>query len=305
MIFTVPRVLADFTHLASKCVLVWTIHRNRSAEGVSLLTQMLYTLVFLTRYVDLLRPGGWKEPYNVIFKFFYLISSFYTIFLMMKVFPRTRERERAWKMGLGSVGVSLVLAPVVIPIFSEYSSLWFEDILWTFSIILESVCVLPQLLLLRQTTVPTVINSYYLLMLGSYRAFYIVNWFVRAVGREHHVDWISIIFGIIQTAFYVDFAWVYYTRQRVKLRNGAVVDSDDYRNSYLVNKVLSIRRRRSEDEEEQRLHHDDDDGHQPRNNRWGERGISVSADDPLETHRNERPLATDRDAEGFSENDSN
>jgi hypothetical protein len=33
------------------------------------------------------------------------------------------------------------------------------------------VCVLPQLLLLRQTTVPTVIDSYYLLALGSYRAF--------------------------------------------------------------------------------------------------------------------------------------
>ncbi|KAL4921047.1 ER lumen protein retaining receptor-domain-containing protein [Aspergillus aurantiobrunneus] len=306
MILTVPRVLADITHLSSKCVLIWTIHRNRSAEGVSLLTQMLYTLVFLTRYADLLRSGGWQEPYNAIFKILYFISSFYTIFLMMKVFPRTRERERAWKMALGSAGVSLVLAPIVIPIFSKYSrSLWFEDILWTFSIILESVCVLPQLLLLRQTTVPTVINSYYLLMLGSYRAFYIINWFVRAVGSEHHVDWISIIFGIIQTAFYIDFAWVYYTRQRVKLRNGGVVDSEDYRNSYLVNKVFNIRRRRSEDEEEQRLHdQDEDDEHQPRNNRWGARGISVSADDTLENQHNGRSFATDHDAEGFSEDDS-
>ncbi|KAL2819360.1 ER lumen protein retaining receptor-domain-containing protein [Aspergillus cavernicola] len=307
MILTVPRVLADFTHLASKCVLIWTIHRNQSAEGVSLLTQMLYTLVFLTRYVDLLRPGGWQEPYNVIFKFFYFISSFYTIFLMMRVFPRTRERERAWKMGLGSVGLSLVLAPIVIPIFSHYNpALWFEDILWTFSIILESVCVLPQLLLLRQTTVPTVINSYYLLMLGSYRAFYIINWFVRAVGPEHHVDWISIIFGVIQTAFYVDFAWVYYTRQRVKLRNGGVVDSADYQNSYLVNKVFNIRRRRSEDDEEQRLHHQDDgEEHQPRNNRWGARGISVSADDTLENQSHGRPFVTNHDTEGFSGDDSN
>ncbi|KAL2868031.1 ER lumen protein-retaining receptor [Aspergillus lucknowensis] len=304
MILTVPRVLADFTHFASKCVLLWTIHRNRSAEGVSLLTQALYTLVFLTRYIDLLRPGGWHEPYNVIFKFFYLISSFYTMYLMMKVFPRTRERERAWKMALGSVVVSFVLAPVVIPIFSGFTTLWFEDILWTFSIILESVCVLPQLLLLRQTTVPTVINSYYLLMLGSYRAFYIINWFVRAVGPEHHVDPVSIIFGIVQTAFYVDFAWVYYTRQRVKLRNGGIVDSEDYRNSYLVNKVFSIRRRRSEDEEEQRLHNEDDDvEQQPRNNRWGARGISVSADDTLQNHRNAPSPAADRDAEGFSEDD--
>ncbi|KAL6236568.1 hypothetical protein BDW75DRAFT_229370 [Aspergillus navahoensis] len=305
---TVPRVLADITHFLSKCVLIGTIHRNRSAEGVSLLTQILYALVFLTRYADLLRSAGWKDAYLVVFKLFYFSSSFYTIFLMMKVFPRTRERERAWKMALGSVGVSLVLAPIVLLVFGEkHSTLpWFENALWTFSIILESVCVLPQLLLLRQTTVPTVINSYYLLMLGSYRAFYILNWFVRAVGPEHHVDWISIIFGIVQTAFYADFAWVYYTRQRVKLRNGGVVDSEDYRNSYLVNKVLNIRRRRSEDEEEQRLHNQDDsDEHQPRNNRWGARGISVSADDTLKNQRSGRSSAADHDAEGFSEDDSN
>ncbi|KAL2843522.1 ER lumen protein retaining receptor-domain-containing protein [Aspergillus pseudoustus] len=303
---SVPRVLADFTHLASKCVLLWTIHSNRSAEGVSLLTQALYTLVFLTRYSDLLEEQGWRYGYNVAFKLFYIISSFYTLFLMMKVFPRTREKERAWKMALGSIAVSLILSPIVIPIFDKFTKLWFLDLLWAFSIILESVCVLPQLLLLRQTTVPTVINSYYLLMLGSYRAFYIINWFVKAVNPDKRVDWISIIFGVIQTAFYVDFAWVYYSRQRVKLRNGGVVDSEDYRSSYLVNKVFNIRRRRSEDEEEQRLHGENDgEEHQPRNNRWGARGISVSADDTLESQRHGQPFAADRDAEGFSDDESN
>lgn len=119
------------------------------------------------------------------------------------------------------------------------------------------------------------------------------------------MSWISVIFGVVQTAFYIDFAWVYYTRQRVKLRNGGVVDSEDYRNSYIVNKVFNIRRRRSEDEEEQRLHGEDDDSgdHQPTNNRWGARGISVSADDTLEGQRNERSLATDQDAEGFAEDE--
>ena len=50
-----------------------------------------------------------------------------------------------------------------------------EQLLWTFSIILESVCVLPQLLLLRQTSVPTVLDSYYLVTLGSYRFLYILK----------------------------------------------------------------------------------------------------------------------------------
>jgi hypothetical protein len=113
------------------------------------------------------------------------------------------------------------------------------QVFWTFSQILESVCILPQLLLLRQTTVPTVIDSYYLLTLGSYRAFYILNWIWREVDiTDRGPQPVSIIFGVLQTAFYVDFAWVYYSRQRVKLRNGGIVDADDMRNGWLLRTVF-------------------------------------------------------------------
>ena len=157
--------------------------------------------------------------------------------------------------------------------------------LYSFSLILESVCVLPQLLLLRQTTVPTVIDSYYLLTLGSYRAFYILNWIVRGA-VEHHFDPIATVFGVIQTAFYVDFAWVYWTRQRVKLRGGGVVDSDDLRKGWLVNKVISGGRRSTELDEES-LAADSasaGNGEARKPSRWGARGVSVSADDTLAEH---------------------
>ncbi|KAF5859269.1 hypothetical protein ETB97_003123 [Aspergillus alliaceus] len=268
-------------------------------------------MVFVTRYLDLFRLDGWRSFYLVFFKFFYILSSGYIIFLMMKMFPRTRERERAWKLALGSVAASLVLAPILTRIFNHpWPYHWFTEIWWAFSIVLESVCVLPQLLLLRQTTVPTVIDSYYLLTLGSYRAFYILNWLLRGFG-EHHWDPIADIFGVVQTAFYIDFAWVYYTRQRVKLRNGGVVDSEDFRNSWLVNKVLTFRQRQSVDEE-QHLHNEGaEDGHeaegeQPRNNRWGARGISISADDTLSESRRPKSNNTnegDDRLEGFLEDE--
>lgn len=180
------------------------------------------------------------------------------------------------------------------------------QVFWSFSIVLESVCILPQLLLLRQTTVPTVIDSYYLVTLGSYRAFYILNWLVRGLGSEHYFDPVAVVFGIVQTAFYADFAWVYYSRQRVKLRQGGVVDSEDFHNSWLVNKILSFRSRRSTDEE-QALHDGDAEGQagadsRPSNNRWGQRGISISADDTLNSHaRNEAHDADDDALEGILE----
>lgn len=108
--------------------------------------------------------------------------------------------------------------------------------LWTFSIILESLAVLPQLSLLRHTQIPTVITSYYLLALGLYRALYIPNWIVRALDPgDGFFEPIAVIFGIIQTLLYIDFAWIYYRRQRVKIReNGAVLDGDDFVSGGLV-----------------------------------------------------------------------
>jgi hypothetical protein len=158
--------------------------------------------------------------------------------------------------------------------------------MWAFSIILESVCVLPQLLLLRQTTVPTVIDSYYLVTLGSYRALYILNWLVRGFGPEHFWDPIADVFGVIQTLLYIDFAWVYYTRQRVKLRNGGIVDSEDMRKSWLVGKILNSRAVVSQEEEEPLDPEADAENgvSRPRSSRWGPQRVSVSADDTLHDH---------------------
>lgn len=126
---------------------------------------------------------------------------------------------------------------------------------------------------------PTVIDSFYLLTLGSYRAFYILNWITRAV-VEKRSDPIPDIFGIVQTAFYVDFAWVYWTRQRVKLRNGGVIDSDDLSRGWLLSRLLGGPAGGPDAEEAT----GNPGGPTPNpgtsgRGKWGARGVSVSADD--------------------------
>ncbi|RDL33335.1 uncharacterized protein BP5553_08774 [Venustampulla echinocandica] len=173
----------------------------------------------------------------------------------------------------------------------EGKGLWgFMEFFWVFSIILESVCVLPQLLLLRQTSVPTVIDSFYLVTLGSYRGLYILNWIWRGLDtNDRKPEPIPIIFGVIQTAFYLDFFWVYYSRQRVKLRNGGIVDADDVRNGWLLSRVFGNKRVVGDiDEDEESAPALGGDGtlnersSPPRRaagSKWGSRGISVSADE--------------------------
>jgi len=283
------RILGDACHTASKCILIWAMHSNKSAEGVSLVSQALYALVFCTRYLDIFGPifGLW----NFVLKIFYILSSLYILFLMLRVFPRTREREKAWKLGAACLGGSIILAPLVMMLF-DVKYLWgFQEILWVFSIILESVCILPQLLLLRQTTVPTVLSSFYLLNLGSYRGFYILNWIWRELDvNDRKPDAISIIFGLIQTALYVDFAWVYWGRQRVKLRNGGVVDQDDFSRGWLLTRLFGklgprqLQDDGSEDGDREDVERNAVNGTRTGNQartKWGPRGLSVSADDGM------------------------
>ncbi|KAL2076220.1 hypothetical protein VTL71DRAFT_1163 [Oculimacula yallundae] len=285
------RILGDVSHTLSKCILILAIHRNQSTEGVSLITQALYCCVFVSRYLDIFQ---FNTAWNTILKIFYILSSLYILFLMLRVYARTREREKAWKLGAACLAGSAIGAPLMMMIFKKTTYWGLMEFMWTFSIILESTCVLPQLLLLRQTTVPTVIDSYYLLTLGSYRAFYILNWIWRELDiTDRKPDPVSIIFGVVQTAFYVDFAWVYYSRQRVKLRGGGLVDADDLRNGWLLRTVFGHKPLVGHvDDEESAPALGRDDELAPASNRtaskWGSRGISVSADDGVLAGERER-----------------
>ncbi|KAF2720904.1 hypothetical protein K431DRAFT_303955 [Polychaeton citri CBS 116435] len=287
------QIIADLSHTSSKLILIFAIHRNRSAEGVSLLTQLLYVLVFITRYLDLLSPRAWANAYLVFYKLLYFTTSFYVIYIMMRVYPRTREKEQAWKLAIWSLIGCTLLAPLVM--LSMTSTWSFMELFWDFSQILESVCILPQLLLLRQTSVPTVIDSYYLLTLGIYRMIYIIHWIWGYATGSPPIT-VSVVFGIVQTALYADFAWVYLTRQRVKLRGGVVVDSDDMSKGFLVRRIVGRVGRHSQDglgdgsdEDGDALSRQENGTIRPTapnsSNRWGVRGISVSADDTLHDYQ--------------------
>ena len=131
MNMNVFRILGDVSHTASKCILIWAIHNNKSAEGVSLITQMLYIVVFLSRYLDIF----WTPPqlylWNFVLKIFYISSSIYIIILMTRVYARTREREKGWRLGGYAAGGSLILGPIVTLIFKRWGGstpyqVWFK-----------------------------------------------------------------------------------------------------------------------------------------------------------------------------------
>jgi hypothetical protein len=95
------------------------------STGVSLLTQLFYALVFVARYTDLF---GETYAWNYFFKIFFLLSSFYTIGVMRFVYPRTREREVAWKLSALILVVCLIISPFVMLIFNPANVWGFREV---------------------------------------------------------------------------------------------------------------------------------------------------------------------------------
>jgi len=88
-----------------------------------------------------------------------------------------------------------------------------SEILWTFSIWLESVAILPQLFMLQRTGEAETITVHYLAALGLYRLLYIPNWLWRYfMDPKPWFDAIVILAGIVQSVLYSDFFYIYYTK---------------------------------------------------------------------------------------------
>jgi ER lumen protein retaining receptor len=145
------------------------------------------------------------SAWNTIFKILYLSSSGYTLHLMLNDYRPTQDPQldtfRVSYLLAGS-GVLAILFPI------KYT---LTEILWAFSIWLESVAILPQLFMLQRTGEAETITTHYLFALGLYRALYIPNWIWR-YATEGWLEPRALLAGIVQTVLYSDFFWVYYTK---------------------------------------------------------------------------------------------
>jgi len=197
------RLIGDLAHLASVFILLHKITTTRSCRGLSFKTQALYVAVFVTRYLDLVYR--WVSLYNFIMKIFFIGSSCYVLYLMNFQYRPTHDPA------IDTFRWEFLLGPCLLLSLIFNYHFTFTEILWSFSIFLESVAILPQLFMLQRTGEAETITTHYLAALGAYRAFYIPNWIYRYYS-EGVIDPIAVTAGIIQTGLYVDFFYVYFTR---------------------------------------------------------------------------------------------
>lgn len=201
------RLLGDLAHLVSIFILLVKMRMNSSSTGISFKSQACYFLVYCTRYLDLLWTFYWPSMlYLTVMKLFFLASSGYTMYLMLRKYqPTVDPAHDTFKVEylLGFAAVMALLFPY---------SYRITEVLWAFSIWLESVAILPQLLLLQRVGSAENITAHYIFALGSYRVLYCFNWIVRYFSVERHWEPLSVSAGILQSVLYSDFFWIYYTK---------------------------------------------------------------------------------------------
>ncbi|KAH9364861.1 hypothetical protein HPB48_000580 [Haemaphysalis longicornis] len=203
------RLAGDLSHLLAIIILLLKIWRTRSCSGISGKSQILFSITYTARYLDLVTT--FVSPYNSIMKVVFLATSYGTLYLMYVKFKATNDRNH------DTFRIEFLLVPVTLLallVNHEFTPL---EVLWTLSIYLEAVAILPQLFLVSKTGEAETITSHYLFCLGSYRALYLLNWVYRYY-TEQFYDLIAIVAGLVQTILYCDFFYLYVTRAAPALK---------------------------------------------------------------------------------------
>ncbi|CAK8671605.1 unnamed protein product [Clavelina lepadiformis] len=201
------RFTADMLHLTAMLLLLAKLWQSKSSAGLSALSQVLFALVYTTRYLDLFL--NFFSIYNTTMKITYISITYTTVLSIYLKFKETYDRKTdPHLLAMGLVILSTVLALVF---NHEFQTL---EIFWTFSIYLESVAILPQLYVISKTGRPEAVTVQYLTFLGMYRALYIVNWIYRYY-TQGYFDMIAIGAGCVQTFLYIDFLYLYITKETI------------------------------------------------------------------------------------------
>ncbi|GAA5948243.1 hypothetical protein JCM3765_001332 [Sporobolomyces pararoseus] len=212
------RILGDLSHFFAVSFLIFKLHSHTtSIKGISFTTQVLYLVTYCSRYLDEI----WYRSslYNTIGKIFWLGSSIYI------VLTTRRKLRQNPDIDLETIGVEHLTGPcAALAMFFNYI-LRPVEILWTFSIYLEAVAILPQLFLthkMRKFNNSTSSDDggrkvdsamYYILLMFGYRVLYLANW-VNRYFAEEYTDSIAMYGGLVQLAFYLSFFCLYFSRSQ-------------------------------------------------------------------------------------------
>ncbi|EER06468.1 endoplasmic reticulum retention receptor, putative [Perkinsus marinus ATCC 50983] len=191
-------------HLVSILLLVLKLRKSKSCVGISCKMQEMYAMVFIFRYVDLF--WLYVSLYNTVMKVVFITLTLYLVYTMKFKSGPVRQTYDATADNFNYV--RWLLPPCFVLTLITTADYSIVEVLWTMSIWMESVAILPQLSLLQRQREVENLTSNFVFAMGAYRGFYIINWIYRYFA-EGYVNWVGWIGGGIQVALYCDFFYYF------------------------------------------------------------------------------------------------
>lgn len=216
MSMNIFRLAGDMSHVFSIIVLLLRLRVVKNAHGISVKTHELFLIVFVTRYLDLFTT--FYSLYNSVMKILYIAATAMIIYTIRFTQPFKSSYDKAqdsflhYKFAVVPCAIIALLTHLI-----QHKGIGKPiDLLWLFSIYLESISILPQLIVLQRYREVENLTGNYVFFMGAYRFLYILNWIYRSYHEalyQHH--FVVYFCGVLQTLLYVDFFY-YYIKSKAK-----------------------------------------------------------------------------------------
>lgn len=202
------RLIGDMSHILSILLLLLRMTVTKNAIGISIKTQELYLLVFVCRYLDLFIT--FYSFYNTIMKVLYISITSYIIYMVYTQEPFKTNYEKShdsflhWKFAVAPC----IIVAIITNVYEGFNII---ELLWVFSIYLEALAIVPQLIILQRYREVENLTGHYVFLLGIYRALYIANWIYRSYHETYYKhNYVVYFCGVVQTCLYIDFFYYYF-----------------------------------------------------------------------------------------------
>ena len=219
--------MADMLHLCAICILMYRIRKSRNCIGKCPISSFIFCVRTFVQDPGNLSHSVLYEihgPLHVLhFSLQHLDETFLHFFdsfhcLSYEIQEAILHSKQPFLLislqTYDSMGDDFphlkVLLPAAFVLTCIVQSGWTAwELTWSFSLWLEALAFLPQIVMLNKIRIVENITSHYVACLGLYRFLYILNWVYR-YQTEGFVCWTQILSGTLQTGLYVDFLYWYY-----------------------------------------------------------------------------------------------
>ena len=111
------RLAGDMCHVVSIFVLLLRLQVTKNAVGISIKTQELYFLVFITRYLDLFTT--FYSLYNTLMKIMYISATGYMVYMVRYTepfktnFDKVQDSFLHWQFAVAPCAVLALITSII------------------------------------------------------------------------------------------------------------------------------------------------------------------------------------------------